>query len=113
LQAARPNIILLASVLQYLPDPYAVLDELLESNIEYMIIDRTPFSDAGDDMITVQHVPPSIYQASYPCWVFSKSAIIARLSSRYQCIAQFSNNDYGASVGGTRFEFGGMILRRI
>jgi putative methyltransferase (TIGR04325 family) len=84
----------------------------MQSRIEYLIIDRTPFSDAPHDAITVQHVPPSIYQASYPCRIFSKQVLMAHLASRYETIAEFDSAEGSAIADGMKFTFGGMILRK-
>jgi len=110
--SAIPNVILLASVLQYLPKPYEILDRLTQTGARYLIIDRTPFSNLLHDLITVQHVPPEIYPASYACRVFSKSNILERLSEQFELLSEFENEDGGAVTAGTRFTFGGLILRR-
>jgi putative methyltransferase (TIGR04325 family) len=112
LKENKPNVILLSSVLQYLPEPYEILTELLHSKIRYLIVDRTPFTDASHDVITLQHVPPSIYPASYPCRVFSKRALMTHLSSQYETVAEFDSNDSSAIADGMKFAFGGMILRK-
>lgn len=112
LQENEPNVVLLSSVLQYLPEPYTILAELMQSKINYLIIDRTPFSDELHDAITVQHVPSSIYPASYPCRIFSKHALMTYLSNQYEIIAEFTSSDRSAVVGGLKFDFGGMICRR-
>ena len=111
LKENKPNVILLASVLQYLPDPYSILSELMNNKISYLIIDRTPFSDSLDDVITVQHVPPSIYPASYPCRIFSKQALMTFLSSQYETVAEFDCAEGNAFAGNMKFTFGGMILQ--
>lgn len=108
----KHNVALLSSVLQYLPDPYIVLSELIQSNINYLVIDRTPFSETDDDVITIQHVPPSIYQASYPCRIFSKKALMACLLSHYEAMAEFDCAEGSAVAGNMKFTFGGIILRR-
>lgn len=112
LQENKPNVVLLSSVLQYLSEPYTILAELMQSKTNYLIIDRTPFSDELHDAITVQHVPSSIYPASYPCRIFSKKAIMTYLSSQYEVVAEFQSNDSSAMVRNLKFAFGGMILRR-
>ena len=108
-----PNVALLSSVLQYLPEPYNVLDELINSRIPYIVIDRTPFGDHGVDWITIQHVPPSIYEASYPCRVFDKKGFLDKLLGRYEVIALFDGSDGTAVANGRGFTFGGMILRKV
>lgn len=106
------NTILLSSVLQYLEKPYDLLAKLEQKNAAYIVIDRTPFSDAHDDVITVQHVPPTIYSASLPCRVFSKQKVVACLSHWYEIIAEFQNTSGSEIAGGKSFEFSGMIFRR-
>lgn len=70
LKYSQPNIVLLSSVLQYLSDPYDVLSRILKCNACVLLVDRTPFANHFKDMIVAQHVPSSIYDASYPMWVF-------------------------------------------
>lgn len=108
-----PNVALLSGVLQYLPKPYNVLNELMNSRIPYIVVDRTPFGDHKGDWITIQHVPPSIYEASYPCWVFDKKSFLDRFLGRYKVIAQFDGSDGTAVANGRGFTFGGMILRQV
>jgi len=111
LAETQPDVALLSSVLPYLPDPYAVLSELVQHNIKYLIIDRTPFAETSTDVITVQHVPASIYPASYPCRIFNRQALIARLAKRYELVAEFASLDRSAVANGLNFDFGGMIFR--
>lgn len=106
-----PNVVLLSGVLQYLPQPHQIMDDLAAKRIQYVVIDRTPFSDLPADRVTVQHVPPSIYPASYPCHIFSRQRFLDRWRSRYDLLAQFDGSDGEASVKGLQFRFGGMILR--
>lgn len=112
LRKSKPDVALLSSVLQYLPEPYGVLSELMQSEIDYLIIDRTPFHEASDDVITVQYVPATIYPASYPCRIFSKRAIMAHITNGYEIVAEFDSHDGSSMTDGIRFIFGGMILRR-
>jgi putative methyltransferase (TIGR04325 family) len=112
IQQSKPNVALISSVLQYLPEPYEVLNELIESGIPYIIIDHTPFSKIEFDRITVQHVPASIYPASYPCRVFGQRSLIKAFQDRYEILARFDSS-YGIAVtNDLEFLFGGMILRR-
>jgi putative methyltransferase (TIGR04325 family) len=105
-------VVLLSGVLQYIEMPDGVLEELMETEIPYIVIDRTPFSEVPADRITVQHVPPSIYPASYPCRIFSRQRFLGLFRDRYRVIAEFEGSDSGSSVRGLRFTYGGMILRK-
>ena len=111
-QSIRPNVALLSGVLQYVPDPCAILKELASCGIRYFVIDRTPFSALTVDKITVQYVPKSIYAASYPCRVFSRSTFLAHLPDDCEVLAEFDSDDGSAKVGVTSFTYGGMVLRR-
>ncbi|MCX7821522.1 MAG: methyltransferase, TIGR04325 family, partial [Brevinematales bacterium] len=72
LRKEKPNVLLLSSVLQYLEKPYDMLAHLLSCEFPFVIVDRTPFNIKPEDRITVQRVPPWIYEASYPCWLFNE-----------------------------------------
>lgn len=75
----KPNVVLLSSVLQYLEDPYTVLDELAQSGVNLIIIDRTLVNKSQSNMIFLQNVPKSIYEASYPVHSLSESQLLIRL----------------------------------
>lgn len=112
LQRMSPDVVLLSGVLQFLESPGTVVEQLLETAAPYVIVDRTTFSEADTDMITVQHVPPSIYPASYPCRIMSRPRFLELFRGRYEVIAEFDSNDTGGSVNGVDFKFSGMILRK-
>lgn len=102
-----PNILILSSVLQYIENPYQLLTELLQCKFEFIIIDRTPFTEKKE--ITLQIVPPNIYNASYPCWIFNKKEFIDFFrKNNYFFIESFISNDGVAD----RCSFEGFILRK-
>ena len=104
----KSNILILASVLQYIEKPYELLDEILKNRFEYILIDRTPFSKA-DERITLQIVPPQIYEASYPCRFFNKQLFMEYFERKgYSAIEEFKTPD-GKS---NDYEFKGMILEK-
>jgi putative methyltransferase (TIGR04325 family) len=87
LAESRPNVILASSVLQYLPDPIEIMNKLPISGADCLVIDRTPFADCANDRLMVQRVPPAIYSATYPMWVFSKSRFLAALEDEWRLVA--------------------------
>ena len=98
----QPNALLLSSVLQYLPNPYEVLQKLLSHRISHVIIDRTAFLANDRERLTVQHVPDSIYPASYPAWFFSETKFTAAIESAgYSLTADFPStvDDYSPEGG--------------
>lgn len=88
-QEQAPNVLLLSGVLQYLEQPHIWIDKFLTLKIEYIIIDRTPISTLAYDQIVIQRVPPSIYKASYPCWIFGNNFLDQFLSHNYHIIETF------------------------
>lgn len=89
------DLILISSVLPYLESPYDVLGELMCLGIGHMIIDRTPFllSDRRD-RLTVERVPPEIYDASYPAWFFNKRKFLDFVQKGYRVVAEFEGFDH-------------------
>lgn len=85
----QPNVLLISSVLQYLERPYDMLQTFVESGIQCIIVDRTPFFLNGEDRLTVQKVHPSIYKASYPAWFFNKQKFLQYFTGRYNLISEF------------------------
>jgi putative methyltransferase (TIGR04325 family) len=107
--AERPNVVLLSAVLPYLERPHALLADVAVRDINYLIIDRNGFTDKGRDWLTVQHVPPSIYAASYPCWFFDRESLLAPLMSEWKVVAEWLTFD----EPGAGYEYRGLMLQRI
>jgi putative methyltransferase (TIGR04325 family) len=101
------DVILLSSVLQYIEEPFRLLENLTSKGIKYLIIDRTPFVK-GKDRITIQKVHPLIYKATYPCWFFNKGKFINFLGKDYELIADFDAIDKANLPS----EFKGFIFSR-
>lgn len=83
LQVKRPDIVLLSSVLQYLPDPISTLNSVSEIGAKILFIDRTPFTAAKKERIITQHVPKKIYDASYPMWLLKEENVAEALSESW------------------------------
>jgi putative methyltransferase (TIGR04325 family) len=91
---SHESFLILSGVLQYLSDPYEFLNEILEKKFSYIFIDRTGMNTEDVDRLTVQEVPPSIYQASYPCWFFSESKILEKFKANYILKYEFRALDH-------------------
>ena len=85
----HPDTMLLCSVLPYLEKPYELLQEVIDKGFSTIIVDRTPILLTGDDRITVQNVPPSIYQANYPAWFLNREKFCRFLEPKYDLVAEF------------------------
>nr|WP_305891408.1 methyltransferase, TIGR04325 family [Methylomonas sp. SURF-1] len=108
----RPNAIFLSGVLQYLPDPFDILKSLMISDADVLIIDKTIVNDSQSDRLYIQHVPDSIYKASYPCWSLSESKLINAVSSHYSLKADFPSLSFPV-LKLIKSEFKGYIFQRI
>jgi putative methyltransferase (TIGR04325 family) len=87
----KPNVLLLSSVLQYLEYPNEWINTLIALNLPYIIIDRTAFVDYHRAILTVETVPPSMYQASYPSWFFNFEQFIEPFLKSYSIISIFDS----------------------
>jgi putative methyltransferase (TIGR04325 family) len=111
--AARPaDVILLSSVIQYLREPYVLIGEIVHSKVKHVIIDRTPCSKLTRDVLAVQHVPPEIYAASYPCWIFSRERLLGAFSEHFHTAVSFTDGSGMWHGERTDFELTGFILDR-
>lgn len=108
----KPNVLLLSAVLQYLDDPYAVLDELACSGVEIILIDRTSFHDGKGDLIAVQNVAEAIYPASYPLWILSKKRLLSYLSKNFILVAETLSPEGFVQFNKGRFSFNGLVMKR-
>jgi len=105
------DLLLFSSVLQYMDSPYQFLQRAMERNIEYIIIDRTIFFSDGDDRITVQKVPPHIYEASYPAWVINRNKFLGFMTEKYELIAEFDTLGGVVKLDDLEGKYLGMIFR--
>lgn len=107
LEKENPSILILAGVLQYIEEPFKLLDLLFESGFETILIDRTSFSK-GRERITLQTIPSSIYEASYPCWFFDEAKFISYVESKNYIIVESFMTAEGESKD---YIFKGFILK--
>ncbi|CAK0763319.1 Methyltransferase, TIGR04325 family [Gammaproteobacteria bacterium] len=109
--AQRPNVALLSSVLQYLEQPWEVLDQIIAAGIPYLVIDRHPCS-VTHELITIQVIPSSLYPASYPSWLFDCPRMLAILAQQYRLLATWEGKDPQIRGWGKAAEFNGYFLQR-
>ncbi len=88
-----PDVVLFSGVLEYIEKPYELLNRIFDFTVKYILIDRTPFSADGRNCITVQKVPPDIYDASFPYRFFSLEEFKDFFSRRYELIEEFDSFD--------------------
>lgn len=112
LKENQPNVLLLSSVIQYLDTPHEWLEKLVAYNIPYIIVDRTSFIENDKDVVSLQHIPDYIYQASYPGWFFEKEGFIKHFQNKYTILGYFDSG-YTPSqlLDEKRIYWNGLILK--
>ena len=76
LKDGKPDVIILSGVLHFLEQPYDIIKKIIDLQFDYVVIDRQPLSSSTEERLCVYSVPPSIYQASYPCWFLSETRFL-------------------------------------
>lgn len=90
LRETKPNLLLISSTIQYIEKPYELIDEILKNKFDFIVFDRTTFIE-NKDRLTLQKVPPRIYDASYPAWFLNKQKFLEKFSKEYKLIAEFDS----------------------
>ncbi len=111
-KAVPPQVILVSGVLQYMPSPTHTLSLFVQTSADYIVIDRTPISVSGKQTISVQSVPSTINQSSYPVWLFNEQQLKAPLLDKYDEIARFDALDGTLGTGQLKAEFKGFVFRK-
>jgi putative methyltransferase (TIGR04325 family) len=106
------DVVLLSSVLQYLPEPRAFVQRLADWGPAHMVVDRTPCSALARDVLAVQRVPAEIYRASYPCWIFSRDRLRDAFRPRYDALATFTDGTGSWHASAASFELAGFLFER-
>lgn len=102
------NVILFSGVLQYLPEPYTLLEEALSYQPYAVIVDRTPFFITNKkDKLGLQR-PEKIYPGcAYPIWLFSMTNFLEKAgATNYHLLTSFDALDGKYA----EVEFKGMYL---
>lgn len=113
-QESDANAILVSGALQYLPEPFEMLQSLSTTRAKVLILDRVPTTSMPVDCIAVQMVPPRIYEASYPVRLFSAEKLLHDVN----CLGWTLHDSFPAldrtesTSRGTKVKFRGYIFRR-
>lgn len=110
--AESPDVILLSGVFQCLENPYEILSEAMDYGFEYIIFDRTPFIDQPD-RITVQRVPPEIYESSYPIRFFNYDRFHSFFNGRYELIDETDSFEKDQLDDGIHSQSKVMLFRKL
>lgn len=109
------DLVLISSTLQYISEPYSILNELVQLNAKYLIIDLTVIeSSIKKDLITLQILDKKLYgdKVSYPCWLFSKEKLINFLAPSYK--VKINEPSYIGKVkhAGRKFQYSFILFEK-
>ncbi|WP_078129377.1 TIGR04325 family methyltransferase [Leptospira alexanderi] len=85
------NVFLASSSFPYVKDPIALIKKIINYDFPYIIIDRTYFIDLPNSIVSVQRVPPEIYDVSYPAWFFNLEEFVSLFQVKYDLVAEFNS----------------------
>jgi len=105
------NLLVLSSVLQYLQDPYEVLNNLMKLKPDVIVIDRTSFlKNSTREHLRIQNNPTNICKSSYPCWFLLREKLEDKITSfGYEIESRHDSADDLSY----EYEWGGVIFRRL
>ncbi len=107
---ANPNAVLLSGVLQYLEDPRGLIRQIAASTPATIVVDRTYCSSSNEDLLSVQVVPPFIYDASYPCWIFSRSRLMQAFADKHRLAVSFNDTAHSWTGPDGAFDLAGFVF---
>lgn len=107
-----PDIFIFSGVLQYLDDPYAILEQAKALAPAAILIDRNPCSILDRDAFTLQTVPDRIFSARFPFRIFGHDEINRALTPQYCLSASFETVDRDMQAGDVVVKFRGQYFNR-
>lgn len=112
-QMAQPDVLLFSGVLQYVPDPELFINQAIQTNATYLVVDRTSFISGSTERIMIQRVPPEIYEAAYPVRFFNEDRFL-QLFKGYTVLAKWPSycETNRLSTDGKRMEWHGFLFKK-
>lgn len=108
--------IVLSSVIQYIEDFEALINQIINYNFKWIFIDRVGFSSQENlQRLSIQKVPKQIYEAIYPCWFFNYQKFIELFGKNYEVFGEFESYcDKNIIINkNEKVDYRGLIFRRI
>ena len=108
------DLVIFAASLQYAEFPYDILGKIIARGVENIVFDRVILS-ASDDFVAIQFVPPCIYEANYPIWIFNGDKLIKYFQGKgYRLLADFDDPINGSiKVDKLTADHRGLVFQRM
>jgi putative methyltransferase (TIGR04325 family) len=110
-RAFAHDVLLCSGTLQYLAAPREMLQTWAALRMPYVLLNNLPLHSSGPTRLRVQHVPPSIYRASYPVWFFNRAEFLGWLATSFEIVHEFASEAVWP-VDGAMYPSTGLLLRR-
>lgn len=103
LDARQPDVALLSGVLQYVPDPHALIAQIAATEVRWLLVDRTPLH-AAPDRIMVQTVPSWVWggRIRIPIRMLDQDKLLATIGAHWPIALQTDALDRSVDLGTSR-----------
>ena len=108
----RYDLVHASSSVQYTPDPVHTFERLTILAGHYMVVTRCPLIPGSRDRLTVQRVPPSYYDASYPAWFLGEDKWLPLIERNFIIRRRWSVPEDRLFLDGHRVMNQGFLLER-
>lgn len=89
------DVVLFSGVLQYLEEPFQILEALLKNGPKIIVIDKLIANGTDKHQVFVQKVPSRIYKASYPVWSLSQIRLLEFIDMHgYHLVESFDAGEF-------------------
>jgi putative methyltransferase (TIGR04325 family) len=105
------DIVVASGVLQYINGPVNEFNKITNQSPKFIIFNRLPFIDESQDSLTVQYVPPSIYNASYPVRFFAREKWYSIFQQQYAITFQWLDDVDVVKLDERLIMFEGLLLK--
>ena len=85
----RVDVVLFSCSICYVKNPYDFMAKAKAIKAPHIIFERKPITDEMKNTFVVEHVPPSIFKASYPIRNFNYNNIVKFFIDEYELIEEW------------------------
>lgn len=103
------DVLIASGTMQCVDDPQKYWELILAIKPKFIIFNRFPFITEYNDRLTIQYVPSSVYEASYPAWFFSREKWMQIFNQKYEIIAEWDDVFDSANIPSSKYV--GFILK--
>ena len=78
----KSSVLFSSGTFQYLPKPFEFIDEIINRDYHYILLDRIAFINGTKHRLTIQETKEEIYEATYPAWFFNEQIFVKYFEER-------------------------------